>query len=296
MSKTITASIVRQLRERTGSGMMDCKRALQKVDGDIEKAIDEMRRSGMTNAAKKAGRVATEGLINIRQNKEVTRMAIVEINSETDFVAKDQIFKDFCSTIAERVLDHQPLDIDALMKCPSGDGDLTIEQFRQQLVSQVGENINVRRFSLMNSDTGGLSCYLHGSRIGVLVRLNNDDSGLAKDIAMHIAASNPLYVSEEDVPKDVLDRESSIFRSQARESGKPSEIVEKMVAGRTRKFLQEITLLGQAFIKDTEQSVAELLEATGASVKDYVRYEVGEGLTKHNNDFATEVMAQVKGE
>jgi len=290
----ITAATVKELRERTGAGMMDCKKALQETDGDIEKAIENMRKSGMAKAAKKAGRVAAEGLLVIKQNEETGQLAITEINAETDFVTKDDSFKDFCEQVIDCILANQPADIDSLMGCNIG--EQTVEETRQQLVAKIGENTSVRRFTLMDSAQGILGSYLHGIRIGVIVELDGGDESLAKDIAMHIAASNPTCIAEEDVPQDILAKEKEILVAQAEESGKPAEIIEKMIGGRINKFLKEITLLGQPFVKDPDQTVSKLLESAGASVKRFIRYEVGEGIEKRNDNFAEEVMAQAKGE
>jgi len=292
----ITATMVKDLRERTGTGMMDCKKALQEADGDIERAIENMRKSGMAKAARKAGRIAAEGLVVIKQNEKTGQTVIAEINSETDFVTKDDGFKGFCNEVAACVLADQPADIDALMKSKVGDTGQTVEETRQQLVSKIGENISVRRFSQIDSTQGTLGAYLHGVRIGVLVELEGGDEALAKDIAMHIAASSPVCIAEEDVPQELLAKEKAILVAQAEESGKPPGIIEKMIGGRINKFLKEITLLGQPFVKDPDQTVAKLLESAGATVKNYIRYEVGEGLEKRNDNFADEVMAQAKGE
>jgi len=290
----ITAATVKELRERTGAGMMDCKKALQEADGDIEKAIEDMRKSGMAKAAKKAGRVAAEGLLVIKQDADSAQMVIAEINAETDFVTKDDNFKGFCEQVADCILANQPVDIDSLMG--SNMGEQTVEEARQQLVAKIGENTSVRRFSLIDSAQGILGSYLHGVRIGVIVELEGGDEGLAKDIAMHIAASNPVCIAEVDVPQDLLDKEKEILIAQAEESGKPPEIIEKMIGGRINKFLKEITLLGQPFVKDPDQTVSKLLESGGATVKSFIRYEVGEGIEKRNDNFADEVMAQAKGE
>jgi len=290
----ITATTVKELRERTGAGMMDCKKALQETDGDIEKAIKDMRKSGMAKAAKKAGRVAAEGLLVIKQNEETGQLVITEINAETDFVTKDDSFKGFCDQVARCILDNQPADIDSLMACNIG--EQTVEETRQQLVAKIGENTSVRRFSLIDSTQGILGSYLHGVRIGVIVELEGGDEALAKDVAMHIAASNPVCIAEADVPKDLLEKEKEILIAQAEESGKPQEIIEKMIGGRVNKFLKGITLLGQPFVKDPDQTVGKLLESVGASVKRFIRYEVGEGIEKRNDNFAEEVMAQAKGE
>lgn len=292
----VTATMVKELRERTGAGMMDCKNALQEADGDIEKAIEDMRKSGMAKAARKAGRIVAEGLVVIKKNEKTGQAVIAEINSETDFVTKDDGFKGFCDEVATCILDDQPADVDTLMDSKVGDTGQTVEESRQQLVSKIGENISVRRFSQLDSAQGTLGAYLHGVRIGVLVELDGGDEALAKDIAMHIAASNPACIAEEDVPQELLAKEKEILVAQAEESGKPPEIIEKMVGGRINKFLKEITLLGQPFVKDPDQTVAKLLESSGATVKNYIRYEVGEGLEKRNDNFAEEVMAQAKGE
>ena len=292
----ITAATVKELRERTGAGMMDCKKALQEADGDIEKAIEDMRKSGMAKAAKKAGRVAAEGLVVIKQNTESSQVVIAEINSETDFVAKDESFISFCDQVATCILADQPADIDTLMGCTVADSGQTVEEKRQQLVAKIGENTGIRRFSLLDSTAGVIGAYLHGVRIGVIVELEGGDEALAKDIAMHIAASNPVCIAEENVPKELLDKEREILIAQAQESGKPQEIIEKMIGGRINKFLQEITLLGQPFVKDPDQSIAKLLESAGATTKTFIRYEVGEGIEKKSDNFAEEVMAQAKGE
>ncbi|MCK5668054.1 MAG: elongation factor Ts, partial [Gammaproteobacteria bacterium] len=254
----------------------------------------DMRKSGMAKAAKKAGRVAAEGLVVIKRNTETSQVVIAEINSETDFVAKDDSFKGFCDQIATCILANQPSDIESLMECNIG--GQTVEETRQQLVAKIGENISIRRFSLIDSADGILGSYLHGVRIGVIVELEGGDEVLAKDMAMHIAASNPVCIAEEDVPKDLLDKEREILIAQAQESGKPQDIIEKMISGRINKFLKEITLLGQPFVKDPDQTVAKLLESAGATIKSFIRYEVGEGIEKRNDNFAEEVMAQAKGE
>jgi len=292
----ITATTVKELRECTGAGMMDCKKALQEADGNVEKAIENMRKSGMAKAAKKTGRIAAEGLVIIKQNVESAQVVIAEINSETDFVTKDDNFKGFCEQVATCILAEQPTDLVSLMKSKVGDTGQTIEETRQQLVAKIGENTSVRRFSLIDAAQGKLGSYLHGVRIGVVVELEGGDEALAKDIAMHIAASNPTCIAEEDVPQELLAKEKDILVAQAKESGKPPEIIEKIIGGRINKFLKEITLLGQPFVKDPDQTVAKLLESGGAAVKSFIRYEVGEGIEKRNDNFAEEVMAQVKGE
>ncbi len=287
----ITASLVKELRERTGAGMMDCKKALQEVDGDIEVAIEEMRKSGAAKAAKKAGRIAAEGIISIKQdNKDIT---ILEINCETDFVAKDENFLSFTNSVIDAVATQNPSDVEALMGTSLG--DQTVEEATQQLVAKIGEKITVRRFEKRTA-SGTVGTYSHGVRIGVIVELDGGDEALAKDLAMHIAASKPTCVSEDQVAKELLDKEKEIFMAQAEESGKPVEIIEKMVSGKIKKFLKEITLLGQPFVKDPDQTVEKLLQASNASVVSFIRYEVGEGIEKKVDNFAEEVMSQAKGD
>ncbi len=290
----ITAAMVKELRERTGAGMMECKKALVETDGDMEGAIEMMRKRGAAKADKKAGRVAAEGRIVIAINDEKSEGAIVEVNSETDFVAKDENFIEFAEAVGAAVLADKPVDIPALSSLPLETGE-SIEETRANLVSKIGENIQIRRFELITTEEGSLSSYLHGERIGVLLSMIGGDEQLGKDIAMHIAASNPACVSEEQVPEDVLAKEKEILVAQAEGSGKPAEIIEKMVQGRLRKYLSEITLEGQPFVKDPDQSVGKLLSAAGAKVESFVRYEVGEGIEKKQEDFAAEVMAQMKG-
>ncbi|HHH47143.1 MAG TPA: elongation factor Ts [Thiotrichales bacterium] len=289
----ITAAMVKELRERTGAGMMECKKALTEAGGDMEAAIEAMRKSGAAKADKKAGRVAAEGVIVTRVSQDGKHVAIVEINSETDFVAKDDNFLEFANQVADLIIEKHPADLEALKALPLGDG--TVEEARQALVAKIGENIQIRRFLIIDVEGGNVGTYLHGSRIGVVVDLEGGDEGLARDIAMHIAASKPMCVSEADVPEEVLAKEKEILIAQAQDSGKPADIIEKMVQGRLRKFLGEITLVGQPFVKDPDQTVGKLLEKSGASVKSFARYEVGEGIEKKQENFAEEVMAQVKG-
>ena len=288
-----TAALVKELRERSGAGMMECKKALVETDGDIEAAIEHMRKTGLTKADKKAGRVAAEGLIAVKVDGSGKNAAIVEINCETDFVTKGDDFKNFVDSIAQCVLDNKPADIDALLALPMADG-ISVEDTRKNLIAKIGENMSVRRFQTVESE-GIVSSYMHGARIGVVVNLNGGDDTLGKDIAMHIAASNPACVSEDDVSKDLIEKEREIFSAQAAESGKPAEIIEKMVSGRIQKYLKEVTLLGQPFVKDPDQSVAQLVKKAGASVTGFIRYEVGEGIEKKKENFADEVAAQIAG-
>jgi elongation factor Ts len=289
----ITAALVKELRERTGAGMMECKKALVEMDGDIDAAIEHMRKTGMAKADKKAGRAAAEGLVAIKTADDNKTAVMVEVNSETDFVAKGDDFKEFVDSIADLVLKEKPADIDSLLtaKLPGGE---TVEEKRKAMIAKLGENMNVRRFEIMNAQ-GQIASYSHGSKIGVLIDVEGGDEELGKDLAMHVAASRPICVDESDVPQQELDKEKEIYTAQAQESGKPADIIEKMVQGRLKKFLKEITLLGQPFVKDPDQTVEKLLKDKGAQVHSFVRLEVGEGVEKKQENFADEVMAQVKG-
>ena len=288
----VTASQVKELRERTSAGMMECKKALIEVGGDIEMAIEAMRKSGAAKAVKKAGRVAAEGAIVIALSDDRRKASMVEVNCETDFVGKDKNFEYFAAMLAEQALVHEPADLDALMNLEI-DGK-TIEDTRRELVSKVGENVQARRFVLFHSETGQIGNYRHGARIGVLVDMTGGDNELAHDICLHIAASRPVCVSEGQVPEEILAKERGIFRVQAAESGKPPVIIEKMVNGRIRKFIGEITLLEQPFVKQPDKLVGDLLKDRVAEVKHFTRFEVGEGIEKKVENFAEEVMAQVK--
>jgi elongation factor Ts len=293
----ITAAQVKELRERTGSGMMECKKALVEAEGDMETAIETLRKTGLAKADKKASRVAAEGLVVIEISDDNKTAAIVEVNCETDFVAKKDDFQAFAAAIAKRVLADDPADIDSLLAMPLHDGDAaTIEDARKALIATIGENIAVRRFVRVESN-GELSSYRHGVRIGVLVDLAGGTAELGRDLAMHIAAHDPrpVCVSEDQVPAEMIEKERDIFTAQARESGKPDNIIEKMIDGRIRKFLGEVTLRGQSFVKDPDQTVGQLLEAASASVLSFERVELGEGIEKKVENFADEVMAQVKG-
>jgi len=291
----ITASMVKELRERTGSGMMECKKALQETDGDIDVAIDNMRKSGLAKADKKSGRVAAEGRVVIEISEDGKSAAVVEVNCETDFVSGGDDFLSFVKAVAKTALANKPADITALSNTTLDGASETIEEARKAKIAKIGENIQLRRFELLTSENGTFGSYLHGTRMGVLVEMANGNDELIKDVAMHIAASNPLCVSEDQVPADVLEKEKEILRAQALESGKPADIVEKMLTGRIRKYLAEITLLGQSFVKDPDITVETLLSDAGATVNNFVRYEVGEGIEKKQENFADEVMAQVNG-
>jgi elongation factor Ts len=291
----ITAALVKDLRERTGSGMMECKKALVEANGDIEVAIEAMRKSGQAKAAKKASRTAAEGVIVIKSNGGAS--AMVEVNCETDFVAKDSGFASFADAVAERALTPSINSIEELAASPLQDGEsVTVNEAREALIAKLGENMNVRRFERIDSSTGALYSYSHGVRIGVVVEVEGGDEQLGKDLAMHIAASNPLCVNADQVPAENIEKEREIFSAQALESGKPENIVQKMVEGRLRKYLGEITLLGQPFVKDPDMTVEKLLKEKGATVKQFRRLEVGEGIEKKQENFAEEVMAQARGE
>ncbi|HZD51995.1 MAG TPA: translation elongation factor Ts, partial [Woeseiaceae bacterium] len=288
----ISASQVRELRERTGAGMMECKKALTETDGDMEAAVLHLRKSGQAKADKKAGRVAADGRIVIAF--EGRNAAIVEVNSETDFVAKDENFVSFAEAVAQSVLTGDAADLEALASSTLPDGR-TVESARTELVARVGENISVRRFGRLAAGEH-LGRYIHpGSRIGTVVSMSGGSHELARDIAMHVAASKPPYLDEADVPASVLATERELLTEHARESGKPDEIVAKMVEGRAARFLKEITLLGQPFVKDPNVSVGRLLGDAGARVTAFVRFELGEGIEKKQENFAEEVMAQVRG-
>ncbi|MGK0271650.1 MAG: elongation factor Ts [Cocleimonas sp.] len=293
LDMAITATMVKELRERTGAGMMECKKMLTETNGDMEAAIDTMRKSGAAKADKKAGRIAAEGKVVITVSDNGKEASIIEVNCETDFVAIDESFVSFVSAAGARVLADKPADVAALSALPLDSGE-TVEETRANLVAKIGENMQVRRFELLSSES--LVCaYSHGVKIGVAVAMTGGDEALGKDIAMHIAASRPTCISEDQVPAELLEKEKEILIAQAQDSGKSMEIIEKMVEGRMRKYLAEITLVGQPFVKDPDQTVAQLLKTAGAEVTAFVRYEVGEGIEKKQEDFAAEVMAQVKG-
>jgi elongation factor Ts len=286
---SITAAMVKDLRERTGAGMMECKKALVETAGDMDAAAEALRVSGQAKADKKASRVAADGTIAIL--REGDRAVIAEVNSETDFVAKDDNFLSFAQAVAAAALAGGTTDVVALAQAKLADGR-TVEAARTDLISKVGENISVRRIEILEN-TGPIAYYSHGARIGVVVALEGGDEDLARDLAMHIAASNPMCIDENGVSAETLESERRIFSEQAAESGKPPEIVEKMVTGRIAKFLKEVTLVGQPFVKDPDQSVGKLLSAAGAKVSSFIRFEVGEGIEKKVENFADEVRKQI---
>lgn len=287
----VSASMVKALRERTGAGMMECKKALTEADGDMDAAVEAMRISGLAKADKKSGNTAAEGTVAIRLSDDGSRFGMVEINSQTDFAAKADDFVAFTAKVVAAVLEQQVADVQSL----TIDGQ-PVEEARKALVARIGENIQVRRCVAGTSSGGHFGEYSHGGRIGVVCELHGGDAELARDLAMHIAASRPVCVDETGVPAELLEKEKSIFAAEAAESGKPADIIEKMVSGRIRKYLAEITLVGQPFVKNPDQTIGALLKEKGASVSSFHRLEVGEGIEKKEENFAAEVMAQVRGE
>ena len=287
---SVSASQVKELRERTGAGMMECKKALVETQGDMDAAIENLRKSGLAKADKKSDRVAAEGtIVHASQNGH---SVMVEVNCETDFVAKDANFVEFASAVAQNALHTD--EIDDLLASNLSSGE-TVENTRQQLVAKIGENVQVRRLSHLRVEGANMGCYIHGGRIGVMVALRGGDEDLARDLAMHVAALNPAYIKPDDVPAEALQKEKDILVAQAADSGKPAEIIEKMVEGRLKKHLAEITLTGQPFVKDGDMTVEKLLKSRDAEVVAFSRLEVGEGIEKEEEDFAAEVMQQVKG-
>jgi elongation factor Ts len=291
---SITAQMVKELRERTGSGMMECKKALTEANGDMELAIENMRKSGLAKADKKSGRTAAEGVIGIKVSDDAKIAVMVDVNCETDFVAKGEDFVNFVNNVTAALLTSDVETDEQLQSMKLADGSV-VDDVRRSLIAKLGENITIRRFVKYHTEQGGTASYLHGSKIGVIVELAKPDSELGKDIAMHIAASKPECVSEDQVPAELIEKEKEIFSAQAAESGKPAEIIEKMIGGRISKFLAEITLLGQPFVKDDKTTVGKLVASKGNSVIRFARFEVGEGIEKKEENFAEEVMAQVRG-
>jgi len=289
----ITAALVKELRDRTGAGMMDCKKALVETNADLEAAIDLMRASGAAKAAKKAGRVASEGLVNVTVSDDNKQAAILEVNSETDFVTKGSAFIDFVDSLGRLALKNKPESVESFLgqKLDSGE---TVDEARENIIAKIGENISVRRVQIISTETGILGAYKHGDRIAVLTVLASQDSALAKDVAMHIPASRPECISEDQLSEELLEREKAIFIEQARESGKPDNIIEKMIVGRMKKFVNEVTLYGQSFVKDPDVTVGELVKSNNSKVESFVRYEVGEGIEKKEDNFVEEVMAQAQ--
>ena len=285
----MSAALVKELRERTGLGLLECKRALATVGGDVELAIEELRKSSGMKAAKKAGRTAADGAVSARVADDGGFGVLIEVNSETDFVARDESFLAFVKSVVDAAFDARESDVAALM---SGE----LESTRAALVQKIGENIGVRRIELIDADSGVVGFYVHSNnRIAVLVKLKGGDQDLAKDVAMHVAAVNPQVVSAADMPEELVAKEKEIFRAQAQESGKPDEIIEKMIGGRVKKFLAENSLLEQSFVKNPDVTVGQLVADAGAEVISFVRFEVGEGIQVDKVDFAEEVAAQLNG-
>ena len=289
----ITAALVKELRERTGAGMMDCKKALMETSADLEAAIDLMRASVAAKAAKKSGRVASEGLVSLTISDDNKNAAILEVNSETDFVTKGSAFIDFVGALGILALKNKPESLEAFLSQTLSSGE-TVDEARQAIIAKIGENISVRRLQIVTTENGVLGAYKHGERIAVLTVLSGTDSELAKDIAMHVAASKPECVSEDQLSNELVEREKAIFIEQAKESGKPDNIIEKMIVGRMKKFVNEVTLYGQAFVKDPDTTVGSLVKSKGAEVESFIRYEVGEGMEKKEDNFVEEVMAQAQ--
>jgi elongation factor Ts len=285
----ITASMVKELRERTGLGMMDCKRALEETDGDLEQAIEELRKKSALKAAKKAGRTTADGLLAIKVAEDGSRGALVEVNIETDFAAKNEKFIGFVDKVLGQVFDAGNGDVQALL-------DAGLEAERETLVQEIGENITIRRAQVVSSAAGGIASYLHGDkRQGAIVELSGPAAEVGREVAMHVTALNPMVVNSSDVPADVLAKEREIYTTQAEDSGKPAEIVAKMVEGRVKKYLAEVSLVDQPFVKDPNQKVGALVKGAGVEIISFVRYEVGEGIEKDSTDFAAEVAAQLAG-
>ena len=297
MSITISAGMVKELRERTSSGMMECKKALVEANGDMELAIENMRKAGLAKADKKSGRIAAEGIIGVKVSDDGKAVAIVDINCETDFVAKADDFVNFVNSVSVALLNAEGIETEEQLLAMPLEGGVTVDEMRRGLISKLGENITVRRFEKFKTTEGGTAAYLHGNKIGVIVELAMADQELGKDVAMHIAASKPVCVSEDQVPTETIEKEKEIFLAQQEDKikGKPVDIVEKMIAGRVSKFLGEVTLLGQPFIKDDKKTVGQLAKEKGNIIIRFSRFEVGEGIEKKEENFAEEVMAQVRG-
>lgn len=291
----ITAQLVKELRERTGAGMMECKKALIETNGDIEVAIEYMRKNGMAKADKKAGRIAAEGALVISVSDDAKQATILEANCETDFVAMGDEFRDFAASLAEVARTQNLADVEQLCHTEIAPG-ITADERRRELIAKIGENMTIRRFVTLETTDGVIGTYLHGKKIGVLVEISGSDVELAKDLAMHIAASNPIALDAASLPQDFLDKENEIHRAKAEQSGKPANIIEKMIEGAMKKLFSEVTLKGQSFVKNPDITIEQLLQQKKADVIRFVRFELGEGIEKETSDFVAEVMAQAKGE
>ncbi len=290
----ITAALVKELRDRTGAGMMECKKSLVETDGDIEAAIELMRKTGLAKADKKAGRIATEGKMVVEFSDDLKKGVMLEVNCETDFVAMGDEFGNFSSTVAKRILSDAPADVAALVAMPLENGSESIEIVLKTMIAKIGENMSVRRFVTFETE-GQLGAYLHGTKIGVVVDMKGGDAELIKDVAMHVAASNPRGLDESSLDQAELAKEKEIAAAEAANSGKPENIIEKIVAGKIKRFIKDNTLLGQAFVKDPDITVEKLVKNADATILGFTRLEVGEGMEKKNEDFAAEVMAQIGG-
>ena len=290
----ITASLVKELRERTGAGMMECKKSLVETDGDIESAIELMRKTGLAKADKKAGRIATEGKVVVAFSDDAKKGVMLEVNCETDFVAMGDEFGNFASATARRILSDAPEDVAALLTMPLEDGGDDINTVLKTMIVKIGENMSVRRFITFKTE-GQLGSYLHGTKIGVVVDMQGADAELMKDVAMHIAASNPKGLDESSLDAAELAKEKEIAAAEAANSGKPENIIEKIVEGKIKRFIKDNTLVGQAFVKNPDITVEKLIKDAGASINGFTRIEVGEGMVKKSEDFAAEVMAQIGG-
>lgn len=291
---SISAAQVKELRERTGAGMMECKKALEEAGGDIQQAIETLRVKGKAKAEKRSSKVAAEGVVKIQASEDGKQAIMLEVNSETDFVGRDDNFLNFVNAVAIAALAAKITNIDDLNNLQLADYGMTVEEARQALVSKVGENVNIRRIVFIDT-ANAIGTYLHSNRIGVLVELDNQNPEVAKDIAMHVAASKPLVISPENVPADIVAKEKDIYLAQAMGSGKPQDIIEKMAHGRLKKFLDEVSLMGQPFVKDPNMSVSDLLNKNRVKVLAFTRFEVGEGIEKEKEDFVEAVMSQVQG-
>ena len=289
----ITAKMVKELRDRTGAGMMECKKALINSSGDMDKAVEEMRKAGQAKADKKSSRIAAEGVITLSISEDNKTVNMMEINCETDFVAKDENFLEFVKTLSDLSLQNYSGSVEEFYNSKHSSGK-TIEEVRLELVSKVGENVKIRRIQSINADNSYIGHYMHGSKIGVVVVLEKQNNELAKDICMHIAAMKPIALNSNDISPEDLDKEREIYLAQAKESGKPEDIVQKMVDGRIKKYISEVTLIDQAFVKDNEVTIGKLLENNNNNILSFYRLEVGEGVEKKDDNFADEVMAQIK--
>ncbi|MBE9526098.1 MAG: elongation factor Ts [Proteobacteria bacterium] len=290
----ITAALVKELRERTSAGMMECKKALVETDGDIEAAVEHMRKTGLAKADKKAGRIATEGKVVVEFSDDAKKGVMLEVNCETDFVAMGDEFGGFSSAVAKRIMSDAPADVETLLELPLEEGGESINIVLKTMIAKIGENMSVRRFVTFSTD-GQLGAYLHGTKIGVVVDMQGGDAELIKDVAMHVAASNPKGLDESSLDAVELAKEKEIAAAEAANSGKPEKIIEKIVEGKIKRFIKDNTLMGQPFVKDPDVTVEKLVSNAGATVLGFTRIEVGEGMEKKSEDFAAEVMAQIGG-